>query len=407
MKSAIAALLLVFLGGFAPLAAAAPAESLERIVHLTDGALYRGEILESVPQSHVTLLLVSGEVRRFKWSQVRRVSLVASSSASWPVSSSPEVPPQAVSQPQSAGHEVPVEKRLSPSAEPPAPLAIQPIAPPSPLPVPSPSGVSAIEDPAAHAHLQQGDQAFAARSYQEALAHYRKAAEVSGSPRIHALLAKAYRKRGHFAQAYDEYRAYLASDASLSLAQRQQIQARMTEMLRRQDAFAALPPEARTHAAFVSVRSPVPGLRLQTRVVRRELEDGHWFSAEEKWRTVCQEDCNAPIPRHSTLRILSKEVEPAPIFTLPAEDRDAVVHVRPYAKNVRSGAFAMMGTGIVISLVGAGLMGAFATARSMAVPSSMDRTPTWAGLGLFLGGTGVALGSIPVFFAARPSVRIE
>ncbi len=337
MKSALAALLLIFLGGFAPLATAAPAESLERIVHLTDGA-------------------------------------------------------------------------LKPSAEPPAPLVIQPVAPPAPRPVPSPFGVSAIEDPAAQAHLQQGDQAFAARSYQEALAHYRKAAEVSGSPRIHALLGMTHRKLGHYAQAYDEYRASLASDASLTLERRQQIQVRLTEMLRRQEAFAALAPEASTQAeelAFVSVRSSVSGLGLQTRVVRRDQEDGYWLRAKETWRTVCQEDCNAFIPRHSTLRILGKDVKPAPTFTLPAEDRDVVLHVRPYAKNVRIGAFAMMGTGIVMSLVGVGLMGAFATASSRAVPNAIHRTPMREGLSLFLGGNGVALGSISLFLAARPSVRIE
>ena len=43
--------------------------STER-VHLNDGSTYEGELVEKVPNDHVTLKLATGEVRRFEWGAI-------------------------------------------------------------------------------------------------------------------------------------------------------------------------------------------------------------------------------------------------------------------------------------------------------------------------------------------------
>lgn len=84
-----------------------------------------------------------------------------------------------------------------------------------------------------------------------------------------------------------------------------------------------------------------------------------------------------------------------------------LIRVRPYSKSVRTGAIFMMSSGIVLSLVGAGLAGFLASSSSTTATAPIDETPKGVGVGLFLGGAGIALGSIPVFFAARASVTVE
>ncbi|MBL9003696.1 MAG: tetratricopeptide repeat protein [Myxococcales bacterium] len=49
-------------------------DSPERIVTLTSGAVYRGEVIELEPKSHVILRLASGAQRRFEWRDLRRIA---------------------------------------------------------------------------------------------------------------------------------------------------------------------------------------------------------------------------------------------------------------------------------------------------------------------------------------------
>lgn len=46
----------------------------EAVVYLKNQAFYRGEVLEYEPQRHVTLRLATGEIKRFDWAAVKRVS---------------------------------------------------------------------------------------------------------------------------------------------------------------------------------------------------------------------------------------------------------------------------------------------------------------------------------------------
>lgn len=48
--------------------------SSDRIVTLSDGALYRGELIELVPNDHITIRLATGEVKRFEWATISDVS---------------------------------------------------------------------------------------------------------------------------------------------------------------------------------------------------------------------------------------------------------------------------------------------------------------------------------------------
>lgn len=50
-----------------------PSESTDRVVILISGAVYRGEVVELEPRSHLILRLASGAIRRFEWRDLRRV----------------------------------------------------------------------------------------------------------------------------------------------------------------------------------------------------------------------------------------------------------------------------------------------------------------------------------------------
>lgn len=58
--------LAAFAAAMAPSLAWADTET----VHLIDGSVYAGELVEKVPNDHVTLKLATGEVRRFEWSSL-------------------------------------------------------------------------------------------------------------------------------------------------------------------------------------------------------------------------------------------------------------------------------------------------------------------------------------------------
>jgi hypothetical protein len=51
----------------------ADAGSARRLLSLRDGSLYNGELVEKVPGDHITLKLVTGEIRRFEWREIAEV----------------------------------------------------------------------------------------------------------------------------------------------------------------------------------------------------------------------------------------------------------------------------------------------------------------------------------------------
>ena len=59
--------------------------SLQRLLILKDGAIYRGEVIELVPNDYVILKLRSGAEKRFAWSEIEKQSIPGAPSAEHPV----------------------------------------------------------------------------------------------------------------------------------------------------------------------------------------------------------------------------------------------------------------------------------------------------------------------------------
>ena len=55
-----------------------------QLVHLQDGSIYQGELVEFVPNDHLTLRLASGEIKRFAWSDMQPLSMPIAPSATVP-----------------------------------------------------------------------------------------------------------------------------------------------------------------------------------------------------------------------------------------------------------------------------------------------------------------------------------
>lgn len=101
-KNRFRLLLLAVLAFRALLAHAAPDKhglapvSLERVLILKDGSIYRGEVLELVPREYIILKLRNGTDRRFSWASIDRQSTPGSDSVSKesPTIEQPHVPAQ-------------------------------------------------------------------------------------------------------------------------------------------------------------------------------------------------------------------------------------------------------------------------------------------------------------------------
>jgi hypothetical protein len=66
LRSVLAASLLLVVSA----ASTARADDDTITVHLKNGAVYHGELVEKVPESHVTVKLATGEVKRFEWDEI-------------------------------------------------------------------------------------------------------------------------------------------------------------------------------------------------------------------------------------------------------------------------------------------------------------------------------------------------
>jgi hypothetical protein len=84
---------------FALFAATAAADNQERIT-LTDGSVYVGEIVEKVPNDHVTLKLATGEIKRFEW------AMIVPQAAAPPPAAPPPTQPPPPAGPRNAVHVV-------------------------------------------------------------------------------------------------------------------------------------------------------------------------------------------------------------------------------------------------------------------------------------------------------------
>ena len=91
-----ATFVLVVLGA---LCASSPALASTETVHLNDGSVYEGELVEKVPNDHVTIKLATGEVRRFDWSALAPEHAAAPAPTTMPgvtgvVAQPPPLPPR-------------------------------------------------------------------------------------------------------------------------------------------------------------------------------------------------------------------------------------------------------------------------------------------------------------------------
>lgn len=105
---------------------------VERTVITKDGSMYRGEVLEYVISSHITLKLSSGESKRIAWDEIDQVSPPKAKAPAATPSPSPAPPPSSPSPPSSP----PPSASLPPSSVPPSsppPAAAPPVAPSTPL----------------------------------------------------------------------------------------------------------------------------------------------------------------------------------------------------------------------------------------------------------------------------------
>lgn len=86
-----ASLLLALFLTISPLSVATAQTTGSEVVRTRDGAMYRGTVIESVPGSHVVLLLATGETRRFASADVESVTS-APAAAPAPIDIPPALP---------------------------------------------------------------------------------------------------------------------------------------------------------------------------------------------------------------------------------------------------------------------------------------------------------------------------
>ncbi len=73
--------------------AARPAYADQETVHLTNGSVFSGELVEKIPGDHVTIKLATGEIRKIEWSDIAPQNAVAAPTGALPqVVVAPSVP---------------------------------------------------------------------------------------------------------------------------------------------------------------------------------------------------------------------------------------------------------------------------------------------------------------------------
>lgn len=179
----------------------------ERIVSLTDGAIYRGELLEYVPRHHIVLRLSSGQMRRFEWAQIKRATMArpagqaAAPSAAVPTSPAP--PP----------------RRPTPA----------PSLPPPPVANP-PEEFESERDAAYHEHIRRAKALYEDEQFTKALAELDAAYRLSPKPIVLYSMARAHQQLNHYREAYDLYQRYLAKEPNIPEQRRAQIQGYIIEL---------------------------------------------------------------------------------------------------------------------------------------------------------------------------------
>lgn len=179
----------------------------ERIVSLTDGAIYRGELLEYVPRHHIVLRLSSGQVRRFEWAQIKRATMARPGG-------------------QAALPSVEVPTAPTPPPRRPAPA-------PSAPPLPAANQAEEFEserDAAYHEHIRRAKALYEDEQFTKALAELDAAYRLSPKPIVLYSMARAHQLLSHYREAYDLYQRYLAKEPNIPEQRRAQIQGYIIEL---------------------------------------------------------------------------------------------------------------------------------------------------------------------------------
>lgn len=203
-----------------------PAESAERILSLLDGAIYRGELIEYVPHSHVVMKLASGQVRRFEWNQVKRVALVASSN------SAIAVPPAKV------------ENRQPPRPVAPAlptpPVTTEPRSAPVPAPQLSARPPADLEA-AYQAHAGRAKDLYEDDDLPGALEEYKAAYRIIPRPTVLFSMARINQRLGRLDEALHQFQRFLREDQNVSPERRVQVKGFIADIAMKQPAQTTAP----------------------------------------------------------------------------------------------------------------------------------------------------------------------
>lgn len=175
----------------------------ERIVSLSDGSIFRGELLEYVPQRYLALRLASGQVLRFEWVQIKRIVLAH------PANSTPGAAPQGTS----------------------ATSSQRPVARAASSPASAPTDEVAPERAAAYReHFRRAKEFYEDEQFSKALTEFDTAYRLWPKSAVLYLMARAHHQLGHYREAYDKYQIYLAKEPNIPEEQRAQIQAYIAEL---------------------------------------------------------------------------------------------------------------------------------------------------------------------------------
>lgn len=181
-------------------------ESTERILNLVDGAIYRGELLEYVPKSHVLLRLTSGESKRFPWNQVKRLALVASTSSTVPLQRKPEPKPTQLAPPPAITEQ---KSTLRPVAAGPG------------------AGPAVVLPPdletAYQAHLRRAKALYEDDDLAKALDEYEAAYRIAPKPALLFPMARINHRIGRIREAAERYQQALKEDGAMSHERRAQL----------------------------------------------------------------------------------------------------------------------------------------------------------------------------------------
>lgn len=175
----------------------------DRIVSLTDGSIFRGEVLEYVPRHHLTLRLATGQAHRIEWAQIKRVVIArpAAQASSPPRAETPAAPPVRRAAP------VPSQIAAAPSEE-----------------------VDPERAAAYHEHFRRAKELYEDEQFSKALAELEAAYRLWPKPVVLYSMARAHHQLRHYREAYDKYQLYLSREPNIPEDRRAQIQTHIVEL---------------------------------------------------------------------------------------------------------------------------------------------------------------------------------